>query len=158
MPGSVASASLPGVSVGPSPASSIRGIFFSKVGTLLGAAGLVFSCGARGLVVEEELLDGPDGSGGTRSATGMGGGGGATSSEPPFRFEETQLQECVLGFVWSASSDRACNFRFNNRCYDGEREVCACACPRTTSSTCVLSGFLSDPDNPLTVACQPRRR
>lgn len=116
-------------------------------------------CGARGLVVEEELLDGAGGSGGPGQGSGTAGRGGATSagSDDPFRFEDSQLQDCELGFVWSASSDRACNFRFNNRCYDGEREVCACACPRETSSTCILSGFLSDPDNPLTVTCQARQ-
>lgn len=125
------------------------------------AAGGIFSCGARGLVVEGELLDGPGGSAGTARGNGGGstaGSGGSASSDDPFRFEDTQLGECVLGFVWSASSDRECNFRFNSRCYDGEKEVCACACPRETNSTCILSGFLSDPDNPLTVSCQVRSR
>ncbi len=123
------------------------------------AGGVLFSCGARGLVVEEELLDGLAGSGGTGRSNGMGGGGGGFStSEQPFHFEETRLQECRLGYLWSDAGDRPCNFRFNGRCYDGEREVCACACPRTTSSTCILSGFLSDPENPLTVSCQPRRQ
>jgi hypothetical protein len=109
-------------------------------------------------VVEEQLLDVPGGSGGTGRGSGTGGGGGSSSSDEPFRFEDSQLQECELGFPWTASSDRACNFRFNSRCYEGEKEVCACACPRAANSTCVLSGFLSDPENPLTVACQPRRR
>lgn len=106
-------------------------------------------------MVEEELLDGPGGSGGT--ARGNGGGGGSASSDEPFRFEDTQLEQCVPGFAWSERSERACNFRFNNRCYDGEREVCACACPREANSRCILSGFLSDPNNPLTVSCQARR-
>lgn len=116
-------------------------------------------CGARGLVVEEELLDG---AGWSSSAGGGNGGGsqasqgGSASSTAPFHFEDTQLAECVLGFVWSPRSDRACNFRFNNRCYDDEEEVCACACPRSVNSRCILSGFLSDPDNPLTVSCQAR--
>lgn len=114
-----------------------------------------FSCGARGLVVEAELLDGPGGSSGT--GQGNGAGGGSSGAVEPFRFEDTQLQECELGVVWSASSERDCNFRFNNRCYDEEKEVCACACPRAANSTCVLSGFLSDPNNPLTVSCQARR-
>lgn len=144
------------MSAGQTPASSSRGLFFKKVGVLLSVVGVALSCGARGLVVEEELLDGPGGSGGTAQGNGGGGGTSAPSSGAPFRFEDTQLAECEPGFVWSASSDRACNFRFNNRCYDGEKEVCACACPRTANSRCILSGFLSDPDNPLTVSCQAR--
>ena len=114
--------------------------------------------------MEEELLDAPGASGGTARGTGgtggtggSGGGGGSSSSNDPFRFEDTQLEECVLGFVWTPRSNEACNFRFNNRCYDGEKEVCACACPRSVNSRCILSGFLSDPDNPLTVTCQARR-
>jgi hypothetical protein len=132
---------------------SSRGIFWKKIGVLL-----VVGCGARGLVVEEALLDEPSGAGGGGSARGAGGSGGSGgSSNDSYRFEDTQLEECQLGFLWSASSDRECNFRFNERCYDGEKEVCACACPRARNSTCVLSGFLSDPENPLTVTCQSRR-
>jgi hypothetical protein len=132
---------------------SSRGIFWKKVSVLL-----IVGCGARGLVVEEALLDEPSGSGGSGPVSGTGGSGGSGgSSADAFRFEDTQLEECQMGFVWSASDDRECNFRFNGRCYEGAKEVCACACPRARNSTCVLSGFLSDPENPLTVSCQPRR-
>jgi hypothetical protein len=127
-------------------------------------------CGARGFVVEEELIytgggSGGGGSGGTGGTggsgspgsvggTGGGGGTGSTDSVPPFQFMTSALQRCEPGFTWMAGDSRSCNFRFNGRCYDDEEAVCACACPRDTNSVCALYGFLSDPGNPLMVSCQ----
>jgi hypothetical protein len=154
---------------------------------------LLAGCGARGFIVEEQLIDdgvadaaggsgstsvgGTGGSGGSTSVGGSGGGGGSTSvggsgggggsssvggsggsqSDPdandPYHFETDMLQRCEPGFEWSAADSRTCVFRFNNRCYDDDESVCACACPRNANSVCVLSGFLSDPNNPLMVTC-----
>lgn len=147
-------------------------------------------CGARGFIVEEQLIDdqvavvggsggsrslggsgGTGGMGGTGALGGSGGGGGSTSvggsgggggsggsssDSEPYHFETSDLQRCEPGFVWSPTDSRACVFRFNNRCYDDEGSVCACACPRNANSVCVLSGFLSDPNNPLQVTCTAR--
>lgn len=130
-------------------------------------------CGARGFVVEEELIYSGGGSGGVGGSAGQGsiggsgggasrgvggGGGGTSSPEPvdPFHFETNSLQRCEPGFTWMAGDSRGCSFRFNGRCYDDEDAVCACACPRDSNSICVLSGFLADPGNPLTVSCQRR--
>jgi hypothetical protein len=104
-------------------------------------------------------LGGSGGSGGSTSVGGSGGGGGSGGSQAdnePYHFETSMLQRCEPGFVWSAADSRACVFRFDNRCYDDEDSVCACACPRNANSLCVLSGFLSDPKNPLMVSCTAR--
>jgi hypothetical protein len=104
-------------------------------------------------------LGGSGGGGGSNSLGGSGGqaGTGGSQSDPdPYRFETSMLQRCQPGFVWSPADSRVCVFRFNNRCYDDEESVCACACPRNANSLCVLSGFLSDPNNPLMVTCTAR--
>jgi hypothetical protein len=144
--------------------------------------GNLASCGARGFIDEDELIDtevvaAVGGSGGTSSLGGSGGGGGSAavgggsslggsgggggsaggqSAPQPYHFETSMLQRCQPGFMWSAAESRACVFRFNNLCYDDEDAVCACACPRNANSLCVLSGFLSDPNNPLMVTCTAR--
>jgi hypothetical protein len=129
-------------------------------------------CGARGYIDEDALIDvvagggggnggnaGRGGSGGG-SLGGSGGGGGKAPAVPaqadPYRFETHMLKFCQPGFVWSAGDSRACNFRYDGRCYDDDESVCACACPRNANSVCVLSGFLSDPGNPLMVNCQAK--
>ena len=127
----------------------------------LGAA-LLFAdlpgCGARGYINEDTLIDVVAAGGGGNGGSGGRGGSGGTAAVPtPYRFETSMLQPCELGFVWSPTLDRACNFRFDGRCYDDDASVCACACPRNSNSVCVLSGFLSDPNNPLTVNCTATR-
>jgi len=128
-------------------------------------------------LIDDEVGGGGGGTGGTTSLGGSGGGRGSTSfggtgggggsgaiggsggsvSSPsasePYHFETNMLEGCTLGFVWSAADSRPCTFRFADRCYDDDDAVCACACPRNANSVCVLSGFLSDPDNPLMVTC-----
>ncbi|HEU4581301.1 MAG TPA: hypothetical protein VFS67_23755 [Polyangiaceae bacterium] len=142
----------------------------------------VAGCGARGFIDEDDLIDtevvaaagsssslggssgtgdsgalgGSGGGGGSSSFGGSSGSGGAGGSATPYHFETSMLQRCEPGFVWSPTDSRACVFRFNNRCYDDEESVCACACPRNANSVCVLSGFLSDPNNPLMVSCTAR--
>ena len=158
-----------------------RGLGTSRAGGHFGLVLLLLAdlagCDARGFVVEEELIDvgggsggggvtgsnaGTGGSGGGRgnpgSVGGTGGGGGTQGADPnePFRFETSALQRCEPGFTWMAGDSRSCSFRFSGRCYDDEDAVCACACPRDANSVCVLSGFLSDPGNPLMVTCQKR--
>jgi hypothetical protein len=120
------------------------------------------------------LIDVAGGGGGSGPVSGLGGStgslGGSTSSlggstgalggvdeDEMVRYEITDLPRCSLGYLWSARGSRSCNFRFSDRCYDTPTSVCACACPTEGNSVCVLSGFLQDPDNPLTVTCQPRR-
>jgi len=130
---------------------------------LLLLAGLA-GCGARGFVLEDELIDVAGGSGGGGSGgggalggsggSGAGGSAGGTDSVAPFSFVTMTLGTCELGPPWRAGDGRSCSFRFNGRCYDDEDAVCACACPRDSNSVCVLSGFLSDPSNPLMVTCQ----
>jgi hypothetical protein len=154
-------------SVFPSLPRALRAGLGLWMGMVLG-----FGCGARGVVDEDALIDdvfsagggggsgptsgigggGTGGSGTGGSGTGGSGTGGSVAQE--MLFEVTRLGRCEPGYLWSQRGSRPCNFRFVDRCYDDVDEVCACACPRDSNSSCALRGFLSDPDNPLMVTCQ----
>ena len=104
-------------------------------------------------------VGGSGGGGGSAAVGGSGGGGGragSPSGSEPYHFQTSMLERCQPGFEWASADSRPCVFRFNGRCYDDEESVCACACPRNANSVCVLSGFLSDPNNPLQVTCTAR--
>ena len=125
-------------------------------GDAAGGSGGSSSFGGSGGSGGSGALGGSGGGGGSVSLGGSGGGGGSqptTDPSDPYHFETDMLQRCVPGFAWSPGDSRTCVFRFNNLCYDDEEAVCACACPRNANSVCVLSGFLSDPNNPLMVTC-----
>jgi hypothetical protein len=128
--------------------------------------GLWLGCGARGVLDEETLIEfgpasqgggGGSGPSGGTGANGTGANGGSVNQPAQeMRFEVTRLGRCEPGYLWNERGGRPCNFRFVERCYDDVDEVCACACPRDSNSSCALRGFLSDPDNPLMVTCQAR--
>lgn len=80
-------------------------------------------------------------------------GGGGSSGKPPFQFETHELPPCDPGFQQSEANGRSCKYRFDGLCYEDETSVCACACPRSGNSSCALSGFLGDPNQPLQVRC-----
>jgi hypothetical protein len=82
-----------------------------------------------------------------------GSGTAGSSAAQPFSFAATVLPPCEPGFQQSDADGRNCKYRFDSLCYEDETSVCACACPRSGNSSCVISGFLGLPDQPLQVTC-----
>jgi hypothetical protein len=126
------------------------------------AFAIVLGCGARAMVdgAEEGDADEPGpGATGVGAAGGTGGTAGArapSGGEPvsPFSIDvgSTPLPDCEPGFPPSAALRRECTYIYQDLCYEGSLEACACACSGPRANRCIIGGFLN-PDEPQTVSC-----
>lgn len=65
--------------------------------------------------------------------------------------EETDLGDCVLGYLPDEEPGKDCDWMFGDRCYETKLDACSCACPDRRGTSCV-SGF-PEPDGRVLVSC-----